>query len=166
MNNQDCNEFVFPEYVQETLPDKPKPNNSLPDLRQLTGEKKAEAIRRLIDIIENSTDSKLRYSALLLMEAESYRNKKRAETANEYFNAQIKDMQLQAIEDFKVQAKVKFSAKYSALIQKGQFSPEMMRDFDIIQKMERAACYMMDGLTVYTKECNKCERRKRCFGEE
>jgi hypothetical protein len=42
----------------------------------------------------------------------------------------------------------------------------MMKDLDIIQKMDKACCYQLDGLNVWAKECNKCDRRKKCFGEE
>jgi hypothetical protein len=162
MNTVDCFSFVFPEYVKEP----PKQNNSLPDLRNLAGQSKADAIKHLNSLVDSTSDKEIRFRALQLLESDSWRQLTRIRTANEYFNNQIREMQLQAIEDFKVGLKVKFYSRFSALIQEKKFTAEMMRELDIINKMEKACCYQFEGIKVWAKECNKCDRRKKCFGEE
>jgi len=130
----------------------------------LKGEEKSQTLKLLTEVvhsfrdIENpdQIDKEDYYYACSLLEAEASRRCRQAQSAELYYGEEKRKMVSQALEDYKINAKLEFYAKYESSIQSKTFTPEMMKDLDKLEKRERASCYLVSGLIITERDCNVC----------
>jgi hypothetical protein len=134
------------------------------DPYNLMGQEKTEQINYLFEIVENyenlinPTDrDKERYlQACMWIEAESRRREKQFAYSAATYGMKKHKLVNGQIERFKTILKLQFMEKHSDNMKVGRFTPEMNHDMDKMNRMEKAACYRVNGIHVSVQDCNTC----------
>ena len=135
----------------------PEASRVLPDLRKLIGQEKKDAIWMLVELTETGTiNERLQAANILGNEAYSQRNK--YQKAGEFWSLKIKQFTMAMIDEYRLAIKRKMITKHLASISTGQMTAEAVKDFLMLENLEKNACFMINNSMVTHKDCKTCRR--------
>ncbi len=130
----------------------------------LSGEEKVNELNKMFewieefDKIENPSfeEKEAYYIACMHLEAEAIRRVKQFELAEKMYSRRKIKIVSQELEDYKTRTKLAFMEKFGKEISSNQFTSEMMKEMDKLERMEKASCYIIHGISITPKECDTC----------
>ena len=137
------------------------------DVYHLKGEEKKNALDKMVyftihyQTLENPTqiDKRYYFDACRFLEADAIRQQTRMHISATMYNKMRSALVAAELDKFKTQVKLQFMEKYQKEMESKQFTPQMSKDLDKITKMERVACYMIQGIDVEMKNCETCKNK-------
>ncbi|MDD5549559.1 MAG: hypothetical protein PHI79_08215 [Sulfurovaceae bacterium] len=134
------------------------------DVYHLKGEDKKQELEKMTEFVnyyqglENPTDQDKRHflDACTYLEADSLRQQKRMLLSSMMYNKMRQALVTAELEKFKINVKLRFMEKYDTQIKGGTFTPDMSKELDKITRMEKAACYKINGIDIDMKNCDTC----------
>ena len=77
-----------------------------------------------------------------------------------------KSLQQKALQNFKEMLQIRFMEKHKDVIASKKYTPEMLKDFEILEQIEKKGCYHFKGVLVIKEDCNLCSRHCKVKGYE
>lgn len=137
------------------------------DVYHLKGEEKKAELEKMVVFIENFTaienptrmDKRRYFDACLYLERDMIRQATRIQLSLAMYSKLRNALVATELETFKTKIKLGFMEKYQAEMAAGQFSAQMSKDLDKLTRMEKVACYKIDGIDIAVKNCEICKAK-------
>jgi len=133
----------------------------------LAGDEKKECLEEMGNFIilykklENPTEEEKRlfFDACTKLQADAQRKIRAVSSARDYYEKLKNTLVAQELERFKVIVKLKFMEKYAKEMEAQTITSDMSKDLDKLTKMEKAACYIINGVDISLRDCATCAHK-------
>ena len=109
---------------------------------------------------ENESLAK-RYHALQIVHRDVLFRLQKLQEMSDRLDETAKNIQKKALEQFKNRLQIEFMKKYKEEIKTKRFTPDVFKEFEKLQQMEKQGCYHFKGIEVYKEDCSLCRRHCR-----
>jgi len=133
------------------------PQVKFPVLRELTGQEKKDATSFLVNLTEKGTTIQ-KYKASILLGEESARRKRQYEVATEFWSDKTKSTAILLVAEYREELKRKIITKHFSDLRLGKETPEMKKDFLMLENLQTNACFSITIDGVSHKDCKTCSR--------
>lgn len=125
----------------------------------LSADEKRNTLQLINWIIENTTDTRVKFTCIKFLKDESTNLAKRyANIANYYSNLEYKET-MKELDAYKLEYKRKIIVRHIADLRKGVRTKAYMEDLQKLERMDKNACFVISGTEIYHRECSMCLRK-------
>uniref|UniRef100_A0A6M3LYW6 Uncharacterized protein n=1 Tax=viral metagenome TaxID=1070528 RepID=A0A6M3LYW6_9ZZZZ len=145
----------------------PKKYVPFQDVYHLKGEEKVLELNKMIAFIENfkntenptQTDKRHYFDACIHLERDIIRQTTRLHLSLAMYAKLRNTLVATELETFKTKVKLAFMEKHQKEIESGEFTAQMSKDLDKLTRMEKVACYKIEGIDITIKDCEICKNK-------
>ncbi len=135
-----------------------------PDPYTLKGQEKKDALDSMVEFtikyqgLDNPTQANKRqfFSACQYLERDAIRQETRIHLSVIMYHKMQKNLVDAELEAYQINVKLRFMEKYQKV---GALTPELSKELDKITKMEKVACYQINGVDITMRDCDVCKSK-------
>jgi hypothetical protein len=103
-----------------------------------------------------------KWEALTYLEADAVKKLNGLKKVLAGYELEKKSILNRAVEEYKQKIQVDFLFKWEKMINAGQFTAEMFKESDELERATTNNCFVFNGLKISRKPCGSCPVRIRC----